>query len=79
MAYCGLFRVKNVPPKLVEPTLWVDCPAILFPFLRQVVASITIAAGYPALMLDPINFAGLYMQKLAEEKANQVPTKPIGA
>jgi preprotein translocase subunit SecB len=79
LAYCGLIRLRNVPAKAIEPTLWVDCPAILFPFLRQIVASVTGAAGYPPLMLDPVNFAGLYAQKLAETKASQMPTGPIGA
>lgn len=77
LAYCGLFRLRNVPAKAIEPTLWVDCPAILFPFLRQIVANITTAAGFPPLMLDPINFAGLYAQRLAGSQATATPAGPI--
>ncbi|HSB59385.1 MAG TPA: protein-export chaperone SecB [Methyloceanibacter sp.] len=63
--YAGLFRLRNVPQNLLQPVLFVDCPALLFPFTRRVLADITRDGGYPPLMLDPIDFGRLYSQNLA--------------
>jgi len=49
----------------LQPVLFVDCPALLFPFTRRVLADITRDGGYPPLMLDPIDFGRLYSQNLA--------------
>ncbi|MGC2409465.1 MAG: protein-export chaperone SecB [Methyloceanibacter sp.] len=64
-AYGGLFRLRNVPQNLLQPVLFVDCPTILFPFLRRVLADVTRDGGFPPLMLDPIDFGRLYAQNLA--------------
>jgi preprotein translocase subunit SecB len=63
--YAGLFRLRNVPQNMLQPVLFVDCPALLFPFTRRVLADITRDGGYPPLMLDPIDFGRLYAQNLA--------------
>ena len=68
LAYGGLFRLKNVPANLLQPVLFVDCPTLLFPFLRRLVADITRDGGFPPLMLDPIDFGRLYAQNLARAK-----------
>jgi preprotein translocase subunit SecB len=65
LAYGGLFRLRNVPQNALQPVLFVDCPAILFPFLRRVLADVTRDGGFPPLMLDPIDFGRLYAQNLA--------------
>jgi len=62
--YAGLFRLRNVPQNLLQPVLFVDCPALLFPFTRRVLADVTRDGGYPPLMLDPIDFGRLYSQNL---------------
>lgn len=64
--YGGLFRLQNVPEQAVEPFLLINCPILLFPFLRRVVADITREGGFPPLMLDPIDFAALYMRRQQE-------------
>ncbi|HML91601.1 protein-export chaperone SecB [Methyloceanibacter sp.] len=64
--YAGLFRIKNVPENMLQPILFVDCPTLLFPFLRRVVADIARDGGFPPLMLDPIDFGRLYSQNLAQ-------------
>ena len=64
-AYSGLFRLRNVPQNMLQPVLFVDCPTILFPFLRRVLADVTRDGGFPPLMLDPIDFGRLYAQNLA--------------
>ena len=61
--YAGLFRIKNIPQETLEPFLLVNCPALIFPFLRRLVGDISREGGFPPLMLDPIDFAGLFMQR----------------
>jgi preprotein translocase subunit SecB len=63
LAYAGLFRVENMPEQALEPFLLINCPALLFPFLRRLVADLTREGGFPPLLLDPIDFAGLYVQR----------------
>ena len=70
--YGGLFRLRNVPQNMLQPVLFVDCPAILFPFIRRVLADVTRDGGFPPLMLDPIDFGRLYAQNLAGAGKNQV-------
>jgi preprotein translocase subunit SecB len=65
MVYGGLFRLHNVPQARLQPVLFVDCPIILFPFLRRLLADITRDGGFPPLMLDPIDFNRLYHENLA--------------
>jgi preprotein translocase subunit SecB len=65
LLYGGLFRLRNVPQNMLQPVLFVDCPAILFPYARRVLSDITRDGGYPPLMLDPIDFGRLYSQNIA--------------
>lgn len=63
VAYAGLFQIENMPPEALEPFLLINCPTLLFPFLRRLLADITREGGFPPLLLDPIDFAQLYMQR----------------
>jgi preprotein translocase subunit SecB len=63
MVYAGLFEIKGAPPQALEPMLHVNCPALLFPFLRRLAADLTREGGFPPLLLDPVDFAALYMKK----------------
>jgi preprotein translocase subunit SecB len=65
MVYGGLFRLQNIPQNLLQPVLFVDCPTILFPFMRRVLADVTRDGGFPPLMLDPIDFGRLYTENAA--------------
>lgn len=65
MEYAGLFMV-NVPEEALAPVLLVECPLILFPFLRRIVADATSDGGFAPLMLSPIDFAGLYQHRMAQ-------------
>ena len=64
--YGGLFKLSNVPEQALEPFLLINCPTILFPFLRRLVADITREGGFPPLLLDPIDFGGLYVRRQQE-------------
>lgn len=64
--YAGIFSINNVPEDLVEPLLYVQCPTLLFPFARSVVANVTKDGGYPPLLIDIIDFGTLYQHQLSE-------------
>ncbi len=64
--YAGVFVVANVPQEDMEPALLIFCPGLLFPYARRIVSDLTRDGGFPALMLDPIDFARLYQQRQAE-------------
>jgi preprotein translocase subunit SecB len=65
LSYGGVFQLKNVPEAMLQPVLLIDCPTLLFPFLRRVLADVTRDGGFPPLMLDPIDFRRLYAQNVA--------------
>lgn len=64
--YAGLFRIESMPEQALEPFLLISGPTTIFPFLRRLVADVTREGGYPPLMLDPIDFANLYMRRQKE-------------
>jgi preprotein translocase subunit SecB len=70
--YGGIFRLQNIPEQALEPFLLINCPTILFPFLRRLVADVTREGGFPPLLLDPIDFAGLFMRRQQEMAASKV-------
>ena len=65
LLYGGLFRLRNIPQNLLQPVLFIDCPTLLFPFMRRVLADVTRDGGFPPLMLDPIDFGRLYRENMA--------------
>lgn len=64
LSYAGLFALRNVPEEALAPFMLVEAPRLLFPFARQIVASSVQDAGFPPLMLDPIDFAGIYQAQI---------------
>ena len=68
LAYGGVFRVTGFPQEHMLPVLFIECPRLLFPFARQIVADATRNGGFPPLMLDPIDFAQMFTQRMAEEQ-----------
>lgn len=67
LLYGGVFQVNGVGAEDIEPVLLIECPRFLFPFARRIIADITAEGGYPPFMLDPIDFAGVYAARKAEE------------
>ncbi|MBH9537253.1 protein-export chaperone SecB [Novosphingopyxis sp. YJ-S2-01] len=63
LVYCGLFGLRNVPEEAAHPFLFAEAPRIIFPFARRILADAVRDAGYPPLMLEPIDFNQLYMQQ----------------
>lgn len=69
LLYGGLFALKNIPAEQLQPFLLAEAPRILFPFARQVLADASLQGGFPPFLLDPIDFASLYMQRAAQQQA----------
>ncbi len=69
LVYGGVFRIDGFPQEHMLPILFIECPRLLFPFARQIIADATRNGGFPPLMLDPIDFAQMFQQKLAEDQA----------
>ncbi|MDO8290771.1 MAG: protein-export chaperone SecB [Parvibaculum sp.] len=73
LQYCGLFRLANIPADNLEPMLLIECPRQIFPFARRVIADVTRDGGFPPLMIDPIDFVGLYQQRRADGQPSGMP------
>ena len=62
-----MFRLQNVPQEQRPPLVLIECPRLLFPFARQLVADAVRNGGFPPLLIDPIDFSALYRQRMARE------------
>jgi preprotein translocase subunit SecB len=71
LTYSGIFRVVGIPQDQLHPVVMIECPRLLFPFARQIVADAVRNGGFPPLYIDPIDFAALYRQKLSEFQTQQ--------
>lgn len=69
--YAGVFHIDSVPDEQMHPFLLIECPRMLFPFVRRIVSDITRDGGFPPLNLDLIDFVALYRQELARRAAAQ--------
>ena len=65
--FAGVFRMQNVPQEQVQALVLIECPRLLFPFAREIIATAVRNGGFPPLMLDPIDFVALYQQRLAQQ------------
>lgn len=75
LEYAGVFTIgHDVPEEYLRPILMIECPRILFPFARNIVATTTQEGGYPSLLLTPVDFADLYQRQVAQEQAKQGQT-----
>jgi preprotein translocase subunit SecB len=66
--YGGVFQIENIPDDQLHPYLLIECPRILFPFLRRIVSDITRDGGFPPLNLENIDFLKLYRQEIERRK-----------
>lgn len=71
LVYAGIFRIGGVPAEQLHPFVMIECPRMLFPFARQIMADAVRNGGFPPLYIDPIDFAALYRQKLSELQDQQ--------
>ncbi|HZL41413.1 MAG TPA: protein-export chaperone SecB [Pseudolabrys sp.] len=73
LEYAGVFRIQNVPPESLNPLVLIECPRLLFPFAREIIATNVRNGGFPPLLLDPVDFVSLYRQKLGEVQGSGAP------
>lgn len=74
LLYGGVFRLTNIPQDNMHPVMMIECPRILFPFAREIIATTVRNGGFPPLLLDPVDFVGLYRQRM-DELSRQQPTQ----
>ena len=72
LKFGGVFRIRNVPQESLNAIVLIECPRLLFPFAREIVATAVRNGGFPPLLLDPVDFVGLYRQKM-----EQMPPQPL--
>src|SRR5437588_7431672 len=75
LTFAGVFRVQNIPSAQVQPLVMIECPRLLFPFAREIVATAVRNGGFPPLLLDPVDFVALYQQRMAQ-MPSQTATPP---
>jgi preprotein translocase subunit SecB len=73
--YAGLLKIESIPDGALEPFLLISGPTMIFPFLRRLVADVTREGGFPPLLLDPIDFGGLYQQR--QRQGAQAPGSTV--
>ncbi len=78
LAYCGLIGMRNLDEQQQHAFTYAEAPRILFPFARRVIADAVRDAGFPPLMLEPIDFNGIYMAQLAQKQAEEAEGAPAG-
>src|ERR1700754_2690238 len=76
LTFAGVFRVQNVPAETLQPLVMIECPRLLFPFAREIVANAVRNGGFPPLLLDPVDFVALYQQRAAQAQAAQPTPTP---
>ena len=73
----GIFQIANVPAEDMDPILGIACPNILFPYAREAVSDIATRAGFPPVVLAPVNFEAIYQQRLQAQQAQGPHDVPI--
>ncbi len=71
----GIFRILNVPEEQLEPLVSIACPNVLFPYAREAVSDAVTRAGFQPIVLQPVNFEAMYMQRLQEQQP--APDTPL--
>jgi preprotein translocase subunit SecB len=71
LVYAGVFRLQNIPQPDQHPIMMIECPRLLFPFAREIISNAVMNSGFPPLRIDPVDFVGLYRQRMAELQSQQ--------
>jgi preprotein translocase subunit SecB len=73
--YAGLFLIQNVPQEQLTALLMIECPRLIFPYVRRIVGDVTRDGGYPPLNLEQIDFMALYRSEIARRQAAAAPAQ----
>jgi len=74
LEYVGVFHVEGVPEEQLHPFLMIECPRMLFPFIRRIISDVTRDGGFPPLNLENIDFVQLYRGEIARRQAETAQT-----
>jgi preprotein translocase subunit SecB len=74
LTYGGVFRLQGIPKENIHPVMMIECPRLLFPFAREIIATAVRNGGFPPLLIDPVDFVTLYRQRMAELQPQVPPT-----
>ena len=74
--YGGVFHVEGVPDEQLHPFLLIECPRMLFPFIRRIISDVTHDGGFPPLNIDTVDFMALYRQEMARRAAATAVAQP---
>lgn len=75
LAYAGVFRMLNVPQESMHPLVMIECPRLLFPFAREIIAAVVRNGGFPQFLIEPVDFVALYRQRMDQAQ----PQPPVPA
>ena len=76
LTYSGIFRIQNIPQEHIQPMVMIECPRLLFPFAREMIATAVRNGGYAPFLLDPVDFVSLYQQRMQQAQAQPQFTMP---
>ncbi|MBJ2150139.1 protein-export chaperone SecB [Paracoccus sp. IB05] len=77
LEYGGTFLIDGVPEDQLHPFLLIECPRLLFPFVRRIISDVTRDGGFPPLNIDNVDFLALYRQEIARRQAAQTEAAPL--
>lgn len=68
----GIFSLRNIPQQEIDPLLGIGCPTIVFPYLRETISDLVVRAGFPPVLLSPVSFEALYVQRVQQQGGSQI-------
>lgn len=78
LEYAGIFHVEGVADEQLHPFLLIECPRLLFPYVRRIISDVTRDGGFPPLNIDAVDFVALYRQEIARRaEAQRVAQQPV--
>lgn len=77
LVFAGVFRILNVPQESLNPVIMIECPRLLFPFAREVIAAVVRSGGFPQLLIEPIDFVSLYRQRMEQQAQPPQQSAPV--
>ena len=75
-AQAGIFSLRNVPPEQLDALLGIACPQILFPYLREAISDLVVRGGFPPVLLSPVSFEALYLQRMQQQAGQERGAAP---
>ena len=69
LSFAGIFRILNVPQESMNPLVMIECPRLLFPFAREIIAAVVRNGGFPQFLIEPVDFVALYRQRVEQTQA----------